>query len=158
MRTILLGEAPKRYDGFAFDAASWTTQQIAGVLAIDPFHLNRVFWVMNVFERPQWDAGRGFDEFSLEEAAEEIADTWFESQRIICVGTRVAAALELSLDLPAGVIQENAFRRFDRTARGNGWELARIPHPSALRGREDQYGLVLPLVTRQFLRWAASLP
>jgi hypothetical protein len=30
--TILLGEAPKSKDGFAFDPDSWTTRQLAGVL------------------------------------------------------------------------------------------------------------------------------
>jgi hypothetical protein len=156
MRTILLGEAPKRDDGFAFDAASWTTRQIAGVLDVDPLHLNKVFWVMNVFEGPQRRAGGGFDRFSVEAAAEEIDQIWFESQRIICVGSRVAASMELSLELPEGVIAENELRRFDGTARGNGWELGRIPHPSGLRGREDRDGLVLPEATRRFLRWAAA--
>lgn len=157
VRTILLGEAPKRDDGFAFDAGSWTTQQIAGAVGADPFHLNKVFWVMNIFEDPQQTTRRGFDRFSVAHAAEEIHDIWFESQRVICVGTRVAAAMELSLNLSPGAIPENQFRRFDRTSRGGGWQLARIPHPSGLRGTEDPLGLVLPPVTRQFLRSATTL-
>jgi hypothetical protein len=156
MRTILLGEAPKRLDGFAFDADSWTTQQIAAVLDVDPFDLNRVFWVMNVFERPQRAKNGGYDRFSKEAAADELFDLWFESQRIICVGARVSSAMELALDLDEGVIPENEFRRFDRTSRGNGWELARIPHPSGLRGHEDRDGLVLPRATRSFLLRAAG--
>lgn len=156
MRTILLGEAPKRDDGFAFDSGSWTTHQLAGAVGVDAFHLNKVFWVMNVFARPQRTTRRGFDRFSTEEAADEIANIYLESQRVICVGTRVAAAMEIALDLQPGSIPENRFARFDRTQRGSGWVLARIPHPSGLRGREDASGLVLPNSTRAFLIAAAG--
>lgn len=156
MGTVLLGEAPKRADGFAFDADSWTTGQIAGVLGIDPFHLNKVFFVMNVFENPQRTNWRGFDRFSVEAAAQEIDDIDFVSQKIICLGGRVASALELALGVGEGVIPETQFRRFDRTLRGKGWELAYIPHPSGLRGQEDLEGLVLPQSVRRFLRAAAG--
>ncbi|WP_375744193.1 hypothetical protein NR800_05000 [Corallococcus interemptor] len=151
MRTVLLGEAPKHPGGYAFDYRSWTTEQIAAICEVPPFHLNKVFWVMNVFDDHMPASAKGFDAFPMEEAAAAIRDKWFESQRIICVGGRVARAMELALDLETGAIPENRFARFMRTARGNGWQLARIPHPSGLRGKEDRDGLVLPKVTREFL-------
>jgi len=157
MRTILLGEAPKRTDGFAFDADSWTTQQIAGVLGIDPFDLNKAFWVMNVFEDPQWTTRRGFDRFSIGKAADEIDAIWFKSRRIICVGSRVAAAMEWSLNLPESSIPANRFELFQRTCRGGEWELARIPHPSGLRSRLAFDDYVLPSETISFLRTAARI-
>jgi hypothetical protein len=156
MRTILLGEAPKHPAGYAFDYASPTTEQIAAVLDVDPFHLNKIFYVMNVFDEHMRPTGRGFDGFPIEEAADEISGKWFTSQRIICVGKRVAKAMELALNLEPGAIPENCFERFDGTERGSGWELARIPHPSGLRGREDRNGLVLPVATRRFLLSAAG--
>lgn len=156
MRTVLLGEAPKHPGGYAFDYSSWSTAQIAAVVDVDPFHLNKVFWVTNVFDDHMPTTGRGFDAFPMEEAVAEIATKWFESQRIICVGARVAQAMELALELEPGAIPENDFERFDGTARGNRWYLARIPHPSGLRGREDRNGLVLPEATRKFLRKAAG--
>jgi hypothetical protein len=157
MRTILLGEAPKDARGFAFDYRSWTTEQIAAVVGVRPFDINRVFYVMNVFELPQRALRNGFDAFSRDAAVEAIGRIWFESQRVICVGSRVAAAMEMALDLDPGAIPKNRFARFSRTARGSGWELARIPHPSSLRGREDYQGLVLPPETRSFLLRAAGL-
>lgn len=156
MYTVLLGESPKHPGGYAFDSSSWSTQQIAAVVGVAPFHLNKRFYVMNVFDGRQMPKGRGFDAFPMDEAIEELEHKPFVSQRIICVGTRVATAMEYALDLSEGAIPENRFARFSRTARGNGWELARIPHPSGLRGNEDRDGLVLPPETRRFLRESAS--
>ena len=156
MRTILLGEAPKHPGGYAFDWTSWTTEQIARVVGVPPYHLNKVFWVMNIFEQRQASVGGGYDQFSVRDAVDEIGSKWFESQRIICVGVRVARAMEIALDLAAGSIPENRFERWNGTARGNGWELARIPHPSGLRANEDRDGLVLPVTTRRFLVRAAA--
>jgi hypothetical protein len=157
MLTVLLGEAPKRMDGFAFDADSWTTHQLVDVLGVDNYDLNKVFYVLNVFEYPQWTRRDGFDRFNLERAADEIDRIDFPSQRVICLGKRVTKAMEWALDLRFDSIPENAFRRFDRTARGSGWHLARIPHPSGLWDRGDREGLVLPEETRAFLRTAAGL-
>jgi hypothetical protein len=156
MDTVLLGEAPKHPDLYAFDHISWTTAQIAAVFDVDPFDLNRIFWVMNVFDDHMPTTGRGFDDFPMEDAVEELSTKSFKWQRIICVGVRVAEAMELALDLKPGAIPVNRFKRFDNTARKSGWELARIPHPSGLRGREDRNGLVLPAATRKFLRVAAG--
>jgi len=64
--------------------------------------------------------------------------------------------MEVALDLPRGAIPENAFRRFNGTARGSGWDLARIPHPSGLWDEGDRDGLALPDETRVFLRRAAG--
>lgn len=157
MLTILLGEAPKHPGGIAFDYRSWTTEQIAAVVGVKPFLLNRVFFVMNVLTDPQPAQGSGFDRFSREEAVEAIRNTHFRSQRIICLGSRVARAFESELGLERGSIPENRFKRFNRTDRGSGWELARIPHPSALRDNEGPDGLVLPPATQAFLRQAAGV-
>lgn len=151
MHTVLLGEAPKHEGGYAFDYGSWTTEQIAAICDVPPFHLNKIFWVMNVFDNPMPTSANGFDAFPMKEAAATIREKWFKSQRIICVGGRVARAMELALELEPAAIPENRFARFTNTARGNGWQLARIPHPSGLRGREDRDGLVLPIATRKFL-------
>jgi hypothetical protein len=157
METILLGEAPKHLGGYAFDYSSWSTAQIAAVIDVDPFHLNKVFWVMNVFDDLMPTTGRGFDDFPMEAAVEELRTKSFKWQRIICVGTRVAGAMESALMLDEGAIPENRFETFNNTARKNGWQLAWIPHPSGLRRKEDFNGLVLPPATRKFLRRAAGL-
>lgn len=156
MLTILLGEAPRRSDGFAFDDASWTTRQLAAVVGVAPPDLNKAFYVQNVFLERQRRRRNGFDRFSVEEAAIEIDDTWFESRRIVCLGTRVAAALELALDIDEGAIPENRFARFDDTARGSGWMLARVPHPSGLRREITEDGIVFGEKTREFLRSASA--
>lgn len=156
MDTILLGEAPKNHNGLAFTSADWSTQQIAAVVGVDPYHLNKVFWVQNVFGDRQRPKGGGYDEFVRADAIAEINETDFKYQRIICVGSRVAQAIEAAFGLPRDSIPENRFGWFKTRLRGGGWQLARIPHPSRLRGQEDANGLVLPTATRRFLRMAAG--
>lgn len=158
MFTMLLGEAPKSPTGYAFDANSPTTIQLARILRIDPANLNRAFFVSNVFDRPQEIASNGFSNFPMNLALEALRNRWFESQRIICLGGRVARSMETLLDLERGTIPQNEFKRFNRTARGSGWELAQIPHPSPyLRGAANEDGLVLPLETCLFLREASAI-
>ncbi len=157
MDTVLLGEAPKHLGGYAFDSNSWSTEQIAAVVDVDPYNLNKVFWVTNVFDAVMPITGRGFDDFPMADAVEVLRTKSFKWQRIICVGSRVTQAMELALELNDGAIPENRFERFNNTARKSGWQLAQIPHPSGLRGQEDCYGLVLPSATRKFLRRAADL-
>lgn len=153
--TILLGEAPRTASGYAFDPDSFTTRQISAAIGVDPRYLNRRFWVMNVFEEPQRPNGNGFKQFPKELAVERLGQLWFPNRRIVCVGTRVAQALEEMLQIDP--IPENAFRVFRPRTRRAEWELGYIIHPSSLRNSQrapDE--LVIPWQAQEFLRSAAS--
>jgi hypothetical protein len=154
--TVLLGEAPKTASGYAFDPDSFTTQQIAAAVGVDPRFINRRFWVMNVFDEQQESKGRGFNHFPMEEAVERLSRMWIPNRRIVCVGGRVAQALEEMLAIDS--IPENRFSTFQPRTRKAEWELGYIVHPSSLRNSQRDPGeLILSRKTQEFLRLAASL-
>ncbi|XXF78880.1 hypothetical protein P2318_03735 [Myxococcaceae bacterium GXIMD 01537] len=155
-KTILLGEAPKAPSGFAFDPEAFSTEQIAGAIGVNPHYLYQHFWVTNVFDTPQASKGGGFDRFSKAEAVKRLRSTWLPNRRIVCVGRRVADALEEFLGVDG--IPENNLHTFYPDNRRADWHLGYIIHPSACREfPKDQNGVALPQTTQQFLRWAASL-
>lgn len=154
--TILLGEAPKTASGYAFDAGSFTTQQIAAAVGVEPRFLHYRFWVMNVFDEQQESTGRGYDQFPMNQAVERLRGMWIPNRRIVCVGTRVARALEKMLEIDS--IPENDFQVFRPRTRKAEWELGYIVHPSSLwNPQRTPDELVLSQKAQEFLQYAASL-
>lgn len=146
MHTLLLGEAPKGDNGYAFDWEAWTTVALAEALSIRPQSIRKFFWVDNVFRQPVETQASGHDEFDHFLAVEQIRSRNFSSQRIICVGKRVAKAFSEAW----GILQPLPLNSFCDVG---GVLVGRIHHPASDSGRNSYShgGNALPNTTIDFL-------
>jgi hypothetical protein len=153
-KLVLLGEAPKSPNGFAFAPEDFTTQQLAASISVHPTQLYEYFWLTNVFDFPLPPDGWG-DSFPMATAVDILSTKYFERMDIICVGVRVRNALEHALGIEG--IPENDLRAFRPHSRKGTWHLGYIPHPASRQLSPNNAGLVLPIETQRFLRWAAGM-
>lgn len=154
-KPVLLGEAPREEMGWAFDAESFTTKQIAAAVGLAEEKLYQAFWLLNVFDSPRQLLERGYFDFPVENAVAAISRLHFPVMQVICVGSRVAGALEISFGLESGIIPENRWLKVNPAFRNGTWTLARVPHPSGRRHKIDAKGSALSPLTCAFLKEAA---
>lgn len=154
-KPVLLGEAPREETGWAFDPASFTTKEIAAAVGLAEEELYKAFWLINVFDLPREPSERGYFDFPVKDAVAAIDRIYFRAMQVICVGSRVAGAMERAFGLDSGIILENRWVTVSPRLRTGTWTLARIPHPSGRRNESDSEGRVLSRATRRFLKEAA---
>ena len=90
---ILLGEAPKGENGYAFDWDAWTTRRISEAIGFSANRIHRYFRPKNLLDQEQETESDGFDKFDHQKAVQSVSYKIADGDRIICVGSRVQKAI-----------------------------------------------------------------
>ena len=90
---VLLGEAPKGTQGFAFDWNAWTTMRFAEAVGFNARFIFKYFRPLNLLDDRQETGTNSYDALDHQRAVQNVGLKIAAGDRVICVGSRVTRAV-----------------------------------------------------------------
>ncbi|OSQ39092.1 MULTISPECIES: hypothetical protein [Thalassospira] len=133
---VLLGEAPKGTQGFAFDWNAWTTMRFAEAVGFNARFIFKYFRPLNLLDDRQETGTNSYDAFDHQRAVQNVGLKIAAGDRVICVGSRVTRAVSEYF----GINVQYSSRFIPMCSWGDlieGNQFAQIPHPANPAGRQS---------------------